>query len=254
MNETIDDFLAEAEPYIQRKSRTTNFKTPLFHDFNDVAQNLRIAVWKSFPSWLKVKDRWQNGRMVWIKLMIRRKLWDIGQKEKKELLFHGDGLSRYRIASEEGIQRTEGLEDESVFETKVASDKGNDKRMLLLKLDINRAFDNINLTEKEEKVFWLTVAGYTAKEIEEKIKESLSQTGKRNIVWAVREKIKRYWSFKPRRIKANGTGNYYKKIAERNNKIEEYKKQNSDKSLSEIGIIFGLSKQSIRLILLKAQK
>ena len=180
-------YLNLAEPYILAKSKTTSFKTPEFSDWQDVAQTLRIR----FLNDLKYSEKFEDP-MIFIKLKVRHYLWDITQKEKKEMIAHADGLERRRITTQSEINESVNFEDgEEVFNNiTTPENRRNPKHeedMLFMEIDLKRAIEAACLTEREKFAFEKAREGYKTHQMGSDKKQS----NLRNALLDARTKIRK---------------------------------------------------------------
>jgi len=241
--EEILKYLQLAEPIILKKVKDCHWKTPLFVEPEDIQQELRLFLFKRLRQgeWDRAKSFWKNGFKSWVRLKIRHRLFELYRIEKKELVRDKNGYVRRGEQLESDINQRSL--DKNWFENRAATDKNEQNKFLLLKIDFEKAMENISLSKQNKDIFNLQFIGFSPAEIGQMSGKKVNNI--RNIIWCVRAKIKRYFYspyHRPKRMDREES-------EKRNTEIKKLFLKNPNISFSELGFRYDLSIKRIKQII-----
>ncbi|XOB40823.1 MAG: hypothetical protein ACKKMW_02035 [Candidatus Nealsonbacteria bacterium] len=181
--------LKDFDSYIRFRSRMAKFKTPLYNQAEDVAQMIRIKLWRRYPYFL---TKWRGSFSMWGKVLIRCLFWEIAHKDKREILYHNDGLGRRRDTLDSQFERAKSKAKggDSEGGDNYYENLGDENRWLkdlICEIDFKRALVLANIKIEYLEILYLRSLGYKIKEIAEAKKTTKGRV--RGILERVRAKI-----------------------------------------------------------------
>ena len=239
-NPAFEKFLLQYESVIQRKAKGSSFPSPLFSEAADVAQELRIRLWKFYNSHLALYD--EEPPRGYVMNCIRQGLWEIDHYRQVKDVERTSLFPRRRVITATALDekaKASGRSDDDgpMFEN--LGDKKSAIRVLFLKIDTRKALET--LTSEERFIVNLSRAGYCLDEIAEIVGiENDKADGK---LTRAREKLKHFLPFAPKKkIKPEEWKGREEKIL---------KLKDEGKCLLKISNLVGVSKSRVFQIIKK---